>query len=190
MRNLVVGVMFVAAVLAPAAVSAQSMDKANWFVAPFLGSSGGSDLASSSPSVGLTGGWIGSGWFGAEADLAWAPEFFEQDSFLSRRRMFTLMGNGIVRLPGGESFRPYSSAGLGLLRPTLAEAGELVVVDTNKLGWNAGAGATFAQGRMGVRGDVRYFRGLGTSDIDANAFGIDFSKLGFWRLSVGLDVKF
>jgi hypothetical protein len=148
----------------PAAAAAQTESK-TWFVAPFAASTGGGDATTTSPSVGVTGGWMGRGWVGAEADFTWAPEFFEQTGFLSRRSMVTFMGNGVVKLTSGrEGVQPFASAGLGLIRPSLAEAGELAIVEANLFGWNAGGGATFTKDRIGVRADVRYFRGLEESD--------------------------
>lgn len=174
----------------PAAAAAQTESK-TWFAAPFVGSAGGGDATAASPAVGVTGGWMGKGWFGAEADFTWAPEFFDQNGFLSRRKMVTFMGNGVVKLPiGREGVHPFLSAGLGLIRPSLAEAGELAIVVANTLGWNAGGGATFTKDQIGIRADVRYLRGLKESDADRNVFGIDFSKFGFWRFSVGLNVRF
>ena len=40
------------------------------------------------------------------------------------------------------------------------------------------------------RGDLRYFHGLGQTDADTNALGLDLSKFGFWRGSGGLVVGF
>ena len=176
--------------LLPATALAQ-MENKSWFVAPFAGSTGGGDATTAGSAVGLSGGWAGRRWIGAEADFAWAPGFFEQTGFLSRRSMLTFMGNGIVKLPAASAVVvPFASAGLGLIRPSLAEAGELAIVEANTFGWNAGAGATFARKQVGIRGDVRYFHGLTESEADVNAFGIDFSKFGFWRVSVGLNVRF
>jgi hypothetical protein len=134
---------------------------------------------------------MSNGWLGAEADLSWAPTFFEQDGFLIERQVLTAMWNGVVALPlGGDRVKPFVSGGLGLFRPKIAEAGGLLGVDENKLGWNLGGGAMFMRGNVGARGDVRYFRGITESDMDTNAFDLDFSKFGFWRGSAGLVVRF
>ena len=61
----------------------------------------------------------------------------------------------------------------------------------NTLALTAGIGVTgFINEHVGFRGDLRYFRGLRESDLDANAFGIDFSKFSFWRPTAGLVVRF
>ena len=83
------------------------------------------------------------------------------------------------------------TAGLGLLRPNLAEAGELSVVKGNTLAMSVGGGAMgFFNDHVGFRGDVRYTRGLRESELDQNAFGIDFSTFSFWRTTAGLVVRF
>jgi hypothetical protein len=166
---------------------------AQWFVSPFIGGTLGGDTTHQSTAVGLSGGWMSRSGLGFAADLADAPDFFAQDGFLTSRRMTTLVGNLIVAIPLGtdSSFRPYISGGAGLLRPHLAEAGDLFVVQTNKLGLDVGGGlAAFLDTNVGIRGDIRYFRGLRKSAADTNAFGIDFSHFGFWRTSVGLVVRF
>ena len=185
----IVGVVLGALALMPAAAAAQTESRA-WFVAPFMASTTGGDATHSSPAVGVAGGWMSKSWFGAEADLLWAPHFFEQDGFLSRRSMVTFMGNAVASWRGLDGGTPFISGGIGLLRPSLAEAGEVAIVEKNVLGWNLGGGATFGTGQVGLRVDVRYFRGLKDDDAGANAFGIDFSTFGFWRYSAGLNVRF
>jgi outer membrane protein with beta-barrel domain len=182
----------VAAVLLTAAPAfAQQTRTRNWVVSPFVGSTSGGDATQSAATVGVAGGWRGRSWIGVEGDLGWTPEFFEQDGFRTTRRVLTVMGNGVVNVPAGhDSLRPYVSGGLGLFHPRLSEAGGIFSVDARKLGWDAGGGAEFFQGHVGVRGDLRYFRGLRQTDEDVNAFDLDFSKFGFWRATVGMAVRF
>ena len=173
---------------APAFAQSQ---RSNWVVTPFLGSTSGGSATETAATVGVSGGWTSSSWFGVEGDLGWTPEFFEQDGFRTTRRVLTVMGNGVVNVPAGhDSLRPYVSGGLGLFHPRLSEAGGIFSIDARKLGWDAGGGAEFFQGHVGVRGDLRYFRGLRQTDEDVNAFDLDFSKFGFWRATVGMAVRF
>jgi opacity protein-like surface antigen len=128
-----------------------------------------------------------------EVDLGYAPEFFTQNGFLTERRMITIMGNAVAGIPwgGSESFKPYVSGGLGVIHPKVSEAGGLVTLDRRTFGMNVGGGATgWINRSVGLRGDVRYFRGLRSSDDDANAFGVDLSTFHFWRTSAGLSVRF
>ena len=174
-------------VSAPAFAQSQ---RSNWVVTPFLGSTSGGSATETAATVGVSGGWTSSSWLGVEGDLGWTPEFFEQDGFRTTRRVLTVMGNGVMNVPAGSNrWRPYVSGGLGLFHPRLSEAGGIFSIDEPTLGWNAGGGADVFQGRVGVRGDLRYFRGLKTDD-DQNDFNLDFSKLGFWRVSVGIAVRF
>ena len=174
-------------VSAPAFAQSQ---RSNWVVTPFLGSTSGGSVTETAATVGVSGGWTSSSWFGVEGDLGWTPEFFEQDGFRTTRRVLTVMGNGVLNVPAGSNrWRPYVSGGLGSLHPRLSEAGGIFSIDERTLGWDAGGGADIFVGRVGVRGDLRYFRGLNTDD-DQNDFNLDFSKLGFWRVSVGIAVRF
>jgi hypothetical protein len=177
--------------LAAAPAFAQTATASRWVVSPFVGSTAGGDATQASTTVGVSGGWRGNGWIGVEGDLGWTPDFFEQDGFRTTRRVLTMMGNGVLNVPAGrENVRPYVSGGLGLFRPRLSEAGGIFAVDARKLGWDAGGGAEVFQGHVGVRGDLRYFRGLRKSEDDVNAFDLDFSKFGFWRATVGMSVRF
>jgi Outer membrane protein beta-barrel domain len=182
---------FTVLLLTAAPAFAQTAVSNKWVVSPFVGSTAGDDATQSSTTVGVSGGWRGNGWIGVEGDLGWTPEFFEQDGFRTTRRVLTLMGNGVLNVPTGrESVRPYVSGGLGLFHPRLSEAGGIFAVDARKLGWDAGGGAEIFQGHVGVRADLRYFRGFNKSDEDVNAFDLDFSKFGFWRATVGMSVRF
>jgi len=173
--------------LAPAAA------RADWTVSPFVGLNAGGDATRTSPSTGVTAGWTGTNGLGAEFDLGDSPEFFEQNGFLTSRRVVTMMGNIVYGVPWGKTdmVRPYVSGGAGVLKTTLTEAGGLFTLDRDKLGMNVGGGITgWANKSVGIRADVRYFRGLRKQDADANDFGLDLSTFHFWRASIGLAVRF
>ena len=181
----VVGALTLLAVPSPA--------RADWFVSPFVGATFKGDATHTSPAVGVAGGWMGAGILGVEGDLGWSPEFFPNNGFLTERKVTTLVVNAIAGVPIGPrgNFKPYVSGGVGVLRPMLAEAGDLATVEGNKLAVDLGGGAmAFFNRNVGVRGDIRYFRGLKKTDLDDNAFGIDFSTFHFWRASIGLAVRF
>jgi hypothetical protein len=171
----------------PAAASAQS----RW-IAPHFGATTGGDATKASAAVGISGGLMLSRWLGVEGDLADAPGFFEQDGFLTNRRVTTAMANLVVVAPhGSDRARPYLSGGLGLLRPRLTEAGELFNIQPKTLGWNVGGGVNaFVTQYVGFRADARYVHGAKDTDADENHFGVNVSELGFWRLSSGLVVRF
>ena len=167
---------------------------ADWVVSPFLGGQMGGDALHKNTAVGVAAGWTGSSWLGAEADFSWAPQFFEQNGFTTERQVTTLMGNVVVSIPWGkrDTFQPYVSGGLGLIRPTLSEPGGVFsLIGRNKLGTDVGGGTTvFFNRSVGIRGDIRYFHGLREEDSDANAFNLDLAAFHFWRTSAGLAVRF
>lgn len=180
----------VAAVSVGAPASAGAED--HWFVSPYMAAQFAKDAPRTSPSTGVSAGWWGSMW-GAEVDIDYAPEFFVRNDFSTDRRLTTVMVNGIYNIPwkAGTHFMPYAGAGLGVLKPKLGEAGGLLTLDVNKFGMNVGAGATsWANEHVGVRGDIRYFRGLRQSDADTNSFGLDLSTFDYWRVSIGVIAKF
>jgi len=170
---------------------------ADGYVAPFLGGAMGCNVSQRSASVGVAGGWLGTGWLGAEGDLSWAPDFFGRTGVLADRRLVTAMANVVVARPADESeseghVQPYVSGGVGVLKPRLREVGGLFQLDANHLGMNAGGGAMiFFNRNVGARADLRYFRGLRHSAVDdANDFSLDLSTLHYWRISGGLAVRF
>jgi opacity protein-like surface antigen len=178
----------VAALSIPSTAAAQG-ESGGWFASPFIGATFGGDTTRRAPVYGAAAGWLGHR-LGVEGEIANAPDFFEPTGFLTDRRVTTVMANALY-LFGGGGARPYVAGGAGLVRPHLAEAGDLAVLDVNKFGFNVGGGIIGdISEHAGVRGDVRYVRTAGTSDSDANPFGLDLSKFEFWRVSAGLVVKF
>jgi hypothetical protein len=178
-------------ILGPATADAQ------WSVQPFAGGNfngafgqsfiSGHQADTQPSTIGATGGWT-HGWFGAEADFAYSPRFFDNDrGFVSKSGLWTLMGNGTVQLPWSVGkLRPYGSAGAGIIHPNLAEPGGLAEVNDAKLGWNAGGGALRSVStHAALRGDVRYFRAREKAG-STNAFGIDFDGFDFWRAAGGV----
>ena len=82
-----------------------------------------------------------------------------------------MTGNAIVGVPiggtHGASIRPYVVGGVGLIRTNVQDAAALFDVNTkNDFGFDVGGGVMgFFSTNVGLRGDVRYFRGFsGTSD--------------------------
>lgn len=189
MRRMVVLAVVVSALSMPSPAAAQT-ESHSWFASPFIGATFGGDTTRSAPVYGASAGWLG-GRLGFEGEVADAPDFFEPTGFLTYRRVTTVMGNALYRFWNGGGAQAYASGGAGIVRPHLAEAGDLAVLEANKFGFNVGGGilGQFSE-HTGVRGDVRYVRTAGTSDSDANPFGLDLTRFEFWRASAGLVVKF
>ena len=183
---------------------------ADWTLTPFLGWNfgGSADVSGSGGSTfsnkfekkldygaSLTG--MGAGAVGFELDFGYSPNFFESSTttsgfrFTNTSNVTTLTGNLVI---GGHtgSVRPYAVAGVGLLRTNVQDVAQVFSVKTkNDFGMDVGAGLMgFFSNNVGLRGDVRYFRGFrGTSD-NSNPSGIALSDFKFWRGSLGLSLKF
>ena len=143
----------------------------------------------------LTG--MGAGAVGFELDFGYSPNFFETSTttsgfrFTNSSNVTTLTANMVI---GGHtgSVRPYAVAGVGLLRTNVQDFAQVFSVHTkNDFGLDVGGGLMgFFSRNVGLRGDVRYFRGFrGTSD-SSNPSGIALSDFKFWRGSLGLSLKF
>lgn len=187
--------------LAPASAQAQG-----WFFSPFIGGNFGGnadfgDFPDEDDEVerrldfGATLGWNANvvGW---EVDLGWSPNFFEDTAGdrnfdFGDNNVTTLMGNFLLSAPPGSGFRPYASAGLGLIRANVHSAtGLFDDLSTNDLGVNLGGGinANFSD-RFGVRGDLRYFRAVQDDEVDNDLDDLTLGSFDFWRGTVGLTFR-
>lgn len=191
-----------ALMLTPAPAQAQS-----WFVSPFVGGNFGGnadfgdfpdddDAVERRLDFGGTIGW-NPGVVGFEVDLGYSPNFFE-DTAGDRNFEFgdnnvtTIMGNLLLSAKPGSGFRPYASAGLGLIRSNVASAtGLFNDLSTNDLGVNVGVGLNAAFNDMfAIRGDVRYFRAMQDAAEDNDINDFDLGEFDFWRGTVGLTFRF
>ena len=186
----------IAAALAVALVPAPA--RADWLFTPSLGTTFGADANGSEHfTYGAALGWMGEGIFGWEADLSFTPEFFEGNDddfdFDGGSNVVTAMGNAIIGLPfGGQrdaGFRPYLTAGLGMLQTEARNSTDLVRVDNSEFGFNVGAGALgFFSDHVGLRGDVRYFRSFVDPQED-NEFDFDVGTFDYWRAAGGITFR-
>ena len=187
--------------LAPATASAQS-----WYFSPFFGGNfGGSadfgdfpdndDAVERRMDFGASLGWNPKV-VGLEIDFGYSPNFFE-DTAGDRNFEFgdsnvtTIMGNVILGSQPGSGFRPYASGGLGLIRANVSSGtGLFNDLSTSDLGINIGGGVNAQfNDRVGVRGDLRYFRSLQDNEAD-NDLDLSLGSFDFWRGSVGLTFRF
>ncbi len=145
--------------------------------------------------------WMGNGMLGFEVDYGVAPNFFQLkgdtediDLFDFDSSVQTLMANITLGAPiggtTGAGFRPYASGGLGLMRANVSSPADLFDnLSNNELGLNAGAGAlVFFSDNVGLRGDVRYFRGLQKGDDEGE--DLDLEDFDFWRATLGISFRF
>lgn len=191
MRKHMIGVALVLASLPAAA-------HADWLFTPSLGSSFGGDTNGNEHfTYGASIGWMGAGVFGWEADFSFTPEFFEGPDndfdFDGGSNVVTAMANAIIGIPvGGQrggGFRPYVTAGVGMLQTEARTNDDLFAVDNNELGFSLGLGAIgFVSNHVGVRGDVRYLRSFEDPESD-NEFDVGVGNFDYWRGTVGLTFR-
>src|SRR6266542_374906 len=130
-------------VLATAAlVLAPVQARAEGFISPWVGANAGSSFNNGRAGFGTQVGWMGAGIAGAELDFGYSPSFFGTTNDFGNNTVVNVMGNVIVGIPvggtHGAGFRPYATAGVGLLR-TQIDGGTLANVSSsnNMAGWNA-----------------------------------------------------
>ncbi len=171
-------------------VAPSMMDMPRLYLAPFLGTTFSGDTTTNGTAVGVAGGWRSKSWWGVEGEVAATPNFFEQTGFLTSRSVTTGSANFLARF-GSARMSVFGVAGYGLIRVDLAEAGGFSELKKTEPAFNFGAGAEkIWTNNVGVRGDIRYFRGHGNTDDDSNLFGLQVSTLHFWRASAALVVGF
>jgi opacity protein-like surface antigen len=176
-----------AGVLAAAAPRAS----AETILTPYAGVTFGGDTVESRAVYGGSLAFTGHTGLGFEVDFGYSPDFFGSDRLLiPKNNLTTLMGN--LMFSGGLSnnSRIYASAGAGLLKPRVDDADDFFDVDRNDFGVNVGAGVILGvSDRLGIRGDVRYFRNIGDPEPD-NEFDLDFGNFSYWRGTAGLSLTF
>jgi hypothetical protein len=184
---------------------------ADWMLTPFVGWNWGgaaefTDIAGDfedefeqRATYGASLSWMGAGVFGFEVDFGFAPNFFENttgdfDFDYGDSNVTTLMANLKLGIPfGGQhggGIRPYASGGVGLIKTHIDAPDDLFEVDSTDWGFNVGAGvAGFFNDRIGLQGDVRYFRSLQDNEPD-DELDVALGSFRFWRASAGLVIRF
>ncbi|MGE0461167.1 MAG: outer membrane beta-barrel protein [Vicinamibacterales bacterium] len=182
------------ALLALLALPATARAQQTWLT-PYIGSSFNSTFDEYDFGTKLHYGaaltWLGQSGIGFEVDLGYAPTFFEpgEDEFFdfdSKGSVTTVMGNLVIGGTGG-GLKPYASGGIGLMRSRIEDVSELLDYEDNGFGVNVGAGLRGGSGRLGIRGDLRYFRQI--SDLTPLR-NFELGDFSFWRGTVGLSIGF
>ena len=192
-----------AIVAALALALAPATARADWLFTPNIGSVFGGDVDANF-TYGASLAWMPEGIFGAEVDFQFTPDLLgfgdafpnlDLDTFGNSAR--SIMGNVIVGIPfGGTSglgFRPYVVGGLGYMSLSMSselEDLDLFEDDTKALAIDVGAGATgFFTDNVGVRGDVRWYRGFLDDDNIISPRLDEFQNLDFWRATAGVTFR-
>src|SRR5262245_27204508 len=164
-------------VLAAAVVAtrwAPQQARAEGFLNPWAGVVFGNDSAekkfgSFGVAVGDTGHIVG-----FEVNFGYAPDLFDEVVDNSELDLMANIMIGPMVGDNGYGVRPFVGGGLGVIRTSFADESEA------DLGFNAGGGLfiNFSP-RIGVRGDLRYFRTISDSSVE----------LDFWRAQLGITIR-
>ncbi|MEO6239630.1 MAG: outer membrane beta-barrel protein [Vicinamibacterales bacterium] len=170
--------------------------RAEWFVSPFIGAAFAGRVPDGRKlDYGGAAGWMGRV-AGFEVDASHVPDFFQAtdvpDFLVGKSSVTTVMVNGLVRVPiGGTRVQPYGAAGVGWLRSRIGDQDSFVRSSNNHAGVNVGGGVVVRPiERIGVRGDVRYFRDFKELQGQSEFFNFGNDKLDFWRTTVGVVFRF
>lgn len=127
--------------------------------------------------------------FGAEFDLGSTKAFFGETGAAASSGLTTMMGN-VMLAPKIRFVQPYALAGVGVMRlhvDSLTSA--FTQIEESKLAWDMGGGVFVFFGRhVGVRGDIRHFRGM--QGLELLSASIGGSDLRFNRASAAVVLKF
>ena len=204
----------VAPAMAPADTAGQA--RSHWLASGFVGSNFGStnnDLVSVERSMSFDwGGQIGYLWrgvLGGEFLANFTPSLGINTFgvLFDNPNVSSYMANAVAALPLGAQaqFQPYISGGLGgiqmkfpngIVGSGLLVNGVVTNVTTSSVsqtggGSNIGGGIMAFAGKVGVRGDARYFHANTFSSRDATSFAnlvtqSLLSDLNFWRADIGI----
>jgi hypothetical protein len=187
--------------LAPASAQAQ----ADFLVIPFIGAKFAGHTSIFDPANPLQPGGgtkitfggsaaiLSDGLLGLEGDFEHTPHFFERGlrGLIVQSNVTTLTGNVIIAVPRRitqESLRPYIVSGVGLMHVHQQTLGNILDTNSNLLGLDIGGGAIgLVSTRAGVRFELRHFKNLSKDDA---AVALGSTRLSFWRLTVGLVLRY
>lgn len=187
--RLLIGLLFLAAVLAPRDARAQG------FIAPFVGFDFGGDSGCQTASgcedknsnIGVAFGKMGNA-IGFETEIGYARNFFG-DTLGQTSNVMTVMSNLLI-IPKIGPVRPYVLGGFGLIKTHVAlTVPGLLESDSNSFGWDIGGGVmVLFGGHIGIRGDLRKISSFQERTI--LGFTLSNEKLSFQRASAALVLAF
>jgi opacity protein-like surface antigen len=201
---------------------------AQWLITPYVGVNIAGDVEHGKGGPGGAVGYLGDR-LGLEVDFQRYQHFFKDSEVFPlnpaappnctpgvagpcsdiNTDAMGFMGNVVVpiRVHRAPKWRPYGTAGLGMIRAWAAvndpgtfvtPAGETVAGspssaaesdrDQNDFGFNGGGGVMYSlNSRAGLRGELRYFRALVNENKREAVY---FKNYGFWRAAIGVTVGF
>jgi len=178
-------------------------DDYNDYIAVYYGWNFGGGLFAGGPfegfdtggpkSLGVAVGFWGSGMLSGELDFCYSPEFFGPKDEVSDNNLMSVTASFVINPTirfGSQKVRPYVLVGGGLMR-TRIEDFKIFGADVNNQGVvDVGGGLQYYfHPRIGIRGDVRYFIGVGAEESDEDGWGwID--DWNYYRATIGLAFTF
>ena len=135
---------------------------------------------------------LGDGVFGYEADFAYVPNFFQNESSRPLVKpgsyVIDLTGGAIFALPSGVTrggLRPYALLGVGLINAQAADILEIFQVRRTVPAFkiSIGAQALLLTNNVGIRFDLRHVRSFTGDDGSLSRVG---RRISYSRLTVGL----
>jgi hypothetical protein len=186
----------------------------HWTVAGFVGTNSASfGKVTTDPNVTFGGqvGWLWRGVLGFEgiADVAPSLKLLNNVGLFENPRTNNFVGNIIAALPlGGDGqFQPYISGGWGYMKmhATVANAslprpvGSPIPTgttdgDAQRMGTDIGGGFMAFHGLIGLRADVRHYKGDGGTTLNATTPVGQFIEgkltgIDYWRTNIGVALR-
>ena len=177
--------------------------QAQWAVTPYLGGNLAGDAEFRRGGPGVSGGYSGDR-LAFEFDVQRYNHFFkDEDVDLVPNNCvpgvpppcidlntdaWSFMGNVVAPLRSrGAKWRPYGTAGFGVIHACVEGPGDQYDVEQDDLAFNVGGGVMYAlKGRVGLRGDLRFFHAFVDEDKREGGY---FKDYGFLRATIGVTVR-
>ena len=188
-------------VIAALAFVAANADAAHaqWLLTPFAGVTAAGETGYFDPddaarrSKLIAGASMARVWgrFGAEVEIASVPGFFTRgdDGLIASSGLLVMSGNAVMNLPRLGPIRPYALAGLGAVRASIEDVGNVFPVHEWQPAVTAGVGALVPfSGRVSLRADAR-FTATRRSDGAESSIGFGETYVDLWRLTAGLAIR-
>jgi len=175
--------------------------RADWLFTPTFGGAFGADTFGNERGLfGASFTWRDEETFGFEAEMTYAPDFFQDASdgqlvFDGSGNVLTFMGNAVIGMTEAERrVQPYFTIGAGLMQMHVVSFAETFETTEREPAFNVGAGAfLFTTDRVALRGDVRYFRSFRNSApawTRGTELDVAPGNFDFWRAGVGVTFRF
>jgi len=197
-----------ALLLVPAATFAQAQAAAtnefsDSFIEPWVGVHFAGDLSSALSTAnthkpkayGLTFGFWQRGFIGGEVEFGYAKDYFGDSgsSLTGGNNLLTLTGSMMlgpwIKFSDNQAIRPYAVIGGGLARSRIENFAKFGHTDENRgvIDFGGGLNAYFTK-HIGVRGDVRIMRDVGSKDDSSTGWGV--TDVTYKRVTFGVLLAF